>query len=406
MLADTVTGTYRQDFVAWLRTTLHARPGITLSAALAGLFQPGESVEASVSRFAEALRRLYGAAAAIVVLEAEGAPSVSVSSGPKGSKPQCRRIDADSARMLLALQPDQGLIFGLHRWPPRRSACAFFDAATFERRRGDEAAVAKVARLLEGVSFLSFPLRSRSQPLGRLYVVSSLRHYGARHLRDLAQIAAQVAPSIESGQLVERLSRSVATQERRRISRDLHDGTVQPYIGLKLGLEALRRKVLLDERLARELDELIQMAGHGIAELREYVGRLKNPGTARGAVQPLAQGLRHELEKFCKFYDFHVDFTAETEIRVSSQLYEEMALMLGEALSNVRRHAAAPRARVELRTIRDRLVLEIANPPAPESEPHLFHPRSIAERAQDLGGWVRVRQRPGEETAVLIEVPF
>jgi signal transduction histidine kinase len=61
----------------------------------------------------------------------------------------------------------------------------------------------------------------------------------------------------------------VAFQERRRISRDLHDSAVQPYIGLKLGLEAMRCRFRRTE-LARDLDELIKIASDGIGELRQY----------------------------------------------------------------------------------------------------------------------------------------
>ena len=41
--------------------------------------------------------------------------------------------------------------------------------------------------------------------------------------------------------------------ERQKISRDIHDSAVQPYIGLKLALEALARKIPPEHPLSRDV---------------------------------------------------------------------------------------------------------------------------------------------------------
>jgi signal transduction histidine kinase len=390
--------------IAWLRNSSAAMRSFSVSAALAGVFKPGETIQAALGTFAEMLRNAYSASACIVVMYGEETPSLYLAAGPGAAQPKRRALDADSANALLSFMPQCAVLYRKPRWPGRNPLCVFFDSITLQTRHTDTSKICSVAAFLEADSFLSIPLRSRTQSLGRLYLVSGERCYGRRDLRTLAQLAAQAGPSIESMELVQRLADTVATQERKRISRDLHDGTVQPYIGLKLGLEALRRRLEPGDRLAAEFDELIRMAGHGIGELRQYVGRLKEP-TASRARRPLVQALRHEVRKFGEFYDFQVDVVAQSEIPVSPQLYEEVLQMVREALSNVRRHAGARGARVELAMACGSLLVKIANqrpliaPPAP------FHPRSIAERAQNLGGRLRVTCGPGE-TVVAIEIPF
>ena len=52
-----------------------------------------------------------------------------------------------------------------------------------------------------------------------------------------------VTPVLENIRLVDRLASEAAEYERQRIARDIHDGMIQPYIGLQLGLAAIRQKI-------------------------------------------------------------------------------------------------------------------------------------------------------------------
>jgi signal transduction histidine kinase len=194
-------------------------------------------------------------------------------------------------------------------------------------------------------------------------------------------------------------------QERRRISRDLHD-SIQPYLGLKLGLEALRRRVAGSGPIELEVDELIHMAGEGITELRRYVGNLTYAGRP-GPSQSLAQGIRDQARKTGELYGLRVDVIAECDVVVSARLFEELMYMLREGLANVRRHSDARRAAVTLRVRRGGLELEIANDRRKGSEAALeFNPRSIDERARELGGRVRVWAPAGADSLVTIEAPL
>jgi len=201
------------------------------------------------------------------------------------------------------------------------------------------------------------------------------------------------------------LSQTVAVvHERRRISRDLHDGTIQPYIGLKLGLEALRRRVNGADGLAREVDELIHMAGEAIAELRRYVDKLKQQAHRR-ALQSVVEGVRCEALKFSEFYGLRVAVSAECDVIVSGPLFEEVMHVVREGLANIRRHTDARRAGVGLRVARGALVLEIDNERGAAPAP-TFHPRSIDERARELGGRVHVAALPCGLTRVSVRFPL
>lgn len=194
--------------------------------------------------------------------------------------------------------------------------------------------------------------------------------------------------------------------ERRRISRDLHDSTIQPYLGLKLGLEALRLRLRGNDPIAREVDELVEMAGEGIAELRRYVGRLRHPSEAIPS-QSVVEGVRWQARAFSEVYGLRLEVVAERDVVVTGRLFEELLHIVREALSNIRRHTDATRAMVALRVERRNLMLEFENERRPAAGKALeFRPRSIEERAHELCGRVRVWQTPVGNTVVGVQVPL
>jgi len=82
------------------------------------------------------------------------------------------------------------------------------------------------------------------------------------------------------------IMRAAAAQlERSRIfPRDIHDTTVQPYIGLKLGLEALQRRLEPTSPVRKQLDELVEMArlvGTTCAPTSRGCATMKRPARRR-----------------------------------------------------------------------------------------------------------------------------
>jgi signal transduction histidine kinase len=202
----------------------------------------------------------------------------------------------------------------------------------------------------------------------------------------------------------------VAKQERQRISRDLHDSTVQPYIGLKLGLEALRRRVSADSPEAAEIDELSEMAKNGIAELRRYVADLRSsPESALGeeSEESLAFEIRRQAEKLREFCGVDINVTAEDDMPVKRHVFNEVMHIVRESLSNIRRHTPARQATIALHNLESCLIVEFLNDGATSGQGAAgFFPRSIAERARDLGGRVNVEQSKTGHTTVAVEIPL
>lgn len=179
-----------------------------------------------------------------------------------------------------------------------------------------------------------------------------------------------------------------------KISIDLHDSTIQPYIGLMLGLKALRRKIPHGEAIAVEMDELINMTAESIAELRQYIGDFKSH-----LEMPLLPAVLDIAKKYQHRHGIEVIFNADPEISVSERLATQVYQLIREGLSNIHRHTAAKQAEINLYSQHDQLVIEFINQVDNAQDFIDFKPRSMTERVTHLGGTVSVNHRAGDKTA-------
>jgi len=124
---------------------------------------------------------------------------------------------------------------------------------------------------------------------------------------------------------------------------------------------------------------------------------------ASSAAGSLAAKVRWQAEKFGALYGIKTTVIASDELLISPAMQHEVVQIIREGLSNIRRHTSAKRAAIRLRHRRETLLLGISNDNGGR-EPSAFRPRSICERAEELGGRVRVRQRNGH-TVVIAELP-
>jgi signal transduction histidine kinase len=372
------------------------------------LFSPRDTLEQATQTLARFLCNDCCADSCSIILQDPQAGEWRLYRAARGvAKPtQSGRIDGQLTRPLLAMPAEQAVLYAEQAFPFGNVVCSAYDVASLEPRQPEPDTCAALANLLDARSFASIPLRARGQTIGRIHLGSESRCFTPRDVRFLVPLLAQAALMIENLRLVERLAFEVALEERKRISRDLHDGTIQPYIGLKLGLEALRRKLPERDTASREVDELIGMAGDGLMQLRHYVGRLKSagPSAQSGTLLP---AVRAQARKFSLYYGISTQVTGRPDIQVSARLHDDVLHMVREALSNIRRHTSAQGATISLDACGHRLLIEVVNdhgePPEAWRE---FYPRSLGERAEDLGGKVRVERRGERHTAVVIELPL
>lgn len=239
-------------------------------------------------------------------------------------------------------------------------------------------------------------------------------------LRALGQ---QVGASLEQADLdqqltertvdLERLSARMVRQhedERRRLSRELHDETAQVFSAVKMQLEGLRPS--LPPAQGPGLDRLLQLVDTGIASIRSVTNDLR-PSMLDdlGLVPALRSLVRDVSERTGQVVHLQADEQVPT-LPPDTELALFRALQ--EALSNVVRHAAAREVRVTLRPSASGVELLVRDdggglPVDARGQVRLDSGRmgltGMRERIHAVGGHVRLRNA-GPGTEVLVTVPL
>jgi signal transduction histidine kinase len=264
---------------------------------------------------------------------------------------------------------------------------------------------AAIADLLASDSFITIPIYQRNAFAGRLYLTTKDRYFSYSDVDFLRQLMDHVMPMIDNIELVDRLASQASEYERQRISRDIHDSAIQPYIGLKLGLEALRRTVSNGDAVAGGLAELVERTDGVISDLRTYVGGLQ--GSASGEhSNVLTSSVERHARQLGEFYGIAVDVKIATTANMNNRLAAEIFQIVREGLSNIKRHTSSAAARIRMTSVNGDIVLDIENDASAGESQRTFTPRSITERALGLGGRVSVNVGDAGSTIVSVVIPM
>lgn len=316
------------------------------------------------------------------------------------------RIDAKAAAPLLAFGQDQVVFYSCPSWP---FMAHLFEEAQVCDSEGKkwvseiDASARNLAEMMGAQSFISAPVLLRRQQ-GRIYVVSRDQSFGKADALFLSHMAEHAFPVVENIELLDKMASEAALQERKKMSLNLHDTAIQPYIGLKLGLSALQHKASADNPLREDLDKLSAMAEKVISNLRHYANSLKTGPRLQEPV--FLTILRQQAAQMQEFYGINIDISMASEMSVSDRLSTEVVQMVREGLSNICKHTVAQRGFIKIDCVNGWLKIQIENESAgPGREFADFMPRSLSERAAGLGGKVRVMQIPQGNTVVYVEIP-
>jgi PAS domain S-box-containing protein len=202
-------------------------------------------------------------------------------------------------------------------------------------------------------------------------------------------------------------------QERERLARELHDCLGQALASAHLQAETAQ--VLLEqgatEQVAVQLRRLADVTQAANTDIREYLLGMK---TELAAEKNFIVSLRTCLRKFSEYN------TCQTELVVSPELETQffdptitlqLLRIIQEALTNVRKHAAAHTVRMTLARPRDRLEVTLTDDgrgfePSQLGDHGGYGLRSMRERAESIGGIFEFHSAPGQGTRLQMRVPM
>jgi signal transduction histidine kinase len=274
---------------------------------------------------------------------------------------------------LLAIEQPKGM------WEAGPYLVAIMAATRLDRRRGALIMLAVIAPLTIGALIKGSYGTALSISIGVLpwYLVMRLmRSLRERHEELLASRAAE--------------ARAAVSAERGRIAREMHDVLAHSLSALALQLETTRllaRDRDVDPEVTRAIDQAHSLAASGLDDARRAIA------AARGEALPGPE----RLEALADAFGDQSGLPVAVEVRGDPRELEPDARLAvyrtaQEALTNVRRHAAAERVRVSLDYLADSTVLVVEDQ-APAGTPPPVAPvaggyglTGMRERARLLGG--------------------
>lgn len=249
------------------------------------------------------------------------------------------------------------------------------------------------------------------------YAAAQVTPSTIRELRDLGSAFNEMVEQIaryQAGlrQYVAAITRT-QEEERKRIARDLHDDTVQSLIAIGQRAELARETIAEDPEGVREqLYELRKMVTYTIDSVRQFSRDLR-PTVLEDL--GLVSALQYLVNELAQQDTINVSLSAEgTAEGLSPDMEVTIYRIVQEALTNIRKHARASRARVQAQFLSRQVIVTIEDNgigfALPEETTELVNVGSLGlmglkERAQLFGGQMVIISQAGQGTTLRVVLP-
>ncbi len=205
----------------------------------------------------------------------------------------------------------------------------------------------------------------------------------------------------------------VQEEERKRISRELHDEITQTLVSINVHLgtlaqeaaispKALKQKIVRTQRLVEKSVDIVHRFAR---ELRPTM--LDDLG--------LIPALHSFMKNLMKETGLRVSLTAFAEIEnLSSAKRTALYRVAQEALTNVAEHAQATKVEVSIQRLPNALLMQIKDDGCSFDVKHALLPRKnkrlgligMRERVEMVNGQFAIESAPGKGTVIQAQIPF
>jgi signal transduction histidine kinase len=218
-----------------------------------------------------------------------------------------------------------------------------------------------------------------------------------------ALIATAIANAENKAELAASRRRLVTASDnaRRRIERDLHDGTQQRLVALGLAVRAATADIPEDRPAVRsELSRVAAGLVDAVAELQELSRGIHPAILSKGGLGPA-------LRTLARRSPIPVDLDISTEGRLPEPIEVGAYYAASEALANAAKHSRASIVEMSLAQRDGRVVLSIRDDGVGGADPAGGSGlMGLADRVEALDGTMRLSSEPGDGTTVTVELPL
>ena len=194
---------------------------------------------------------------------------------------------------------------------------------------------------------------------------------------------------------------AAADKVRRRIERDLHDGTQQRLVSLVLAVRAMEANVPVDRGdLRAELSQIAAGLTDAVGELQELSRGIHPAILSQGGLGPALRTLAHRSP-------IPVTLDVEADTHLPEAVEVAVYFVASEALANAVKHAQASYIEVSLAQRHSSLVLSIRDDGVGGAGPGQGSGLiGLQDRVEALGGTIRIDSPPGAGTSLVVTLPL
>ncbi|GGP06970.1 sensor histidine kinase [Oceanobacillus neutriphilus] len=199
-------------------------------------------------------------------------------------------------------------------------------------------------------------------------------------------------------------------EERKKLSREIHDGPAQMLANVLLRSDILDYVVKKGspEEISEEIKSLRKNVRVSLQEVRRIIYDLRPMALDDLGVVPT---IRKYVDRLTEYHNIHVEFIVFGEEKRLNNKYEvALFRLMQEAAQNAIKHSEATEIKVKLEILKDRLILIVTDNgkgfnPAEKSD-NSFGLIGMRERVEMLDGDLKIITGKGKGTTVTINVPY
>ena len=267
--------------------------------------------------------------------------------------------------------------------------------------------VAGAARRLGIVCSVASPIVAEGRLWGAMNVASTdeLLPVGLEgRLEKFTELLATAIANAESrSELAASRKRIVAAsdQARRRIERDLHDGTQQRLVSLALAARIAEADISADpDDLRAELSHIAAGLAAAVAELQEFSRGIHPAILSEG-------GLGQALRTLARRSEVPVDLDVTMNARCPEPIEVAAYYVASEALTNTMKHAQASLVEISLTARNGSLLLSIRDDGIGGADPaHGSGLAGLTDRVEALGGSIHLHSAAEAGTHITVDLPL
>lgn len=205
----------------------------------------------------------------------------------------------------------------------------------------------------------------------------------------------------------------VQEEERKRLSREIHDGPAQILANVMMRsdlIEKIYRERGIDEALA-EIKKLKETVRDALYEVRHIIYDLRPMALDDLGLVPTLKKYLETVEEYNKMANIQIPFTyIGDDERIDSKMEVALFRLIQESVQNALKHAQAKEIQVKLEINKNNIIAVIKDDgigfdPTLKKEGS-FGLRGMKERVELLEGSISIQSSKGNGTKVIIKIPL